>query len=89
MHVSRLYPAGVPNEVMRRIRSSAFGGIGRLDDMRSHAVDKSGNLIPISLSAAMIYEHGKPTATVAGSSRPCASAAARAPRAGSEEARAE
>ena len=64
MHVSRLYPAGVAHEVMRRIRSSAFGGIGRLDDMRSHAVDKHGQLIPISLSAAMIYEHGKPTATV-------------------------
>jgi PAS domain S-box-containing protein len=64
MHVSKLYPQGVPQEVMRRIRSSQFGGIGRLEDMRSHAIDKEGRLIPISLSAAMIYEHGKPTATV-------------------------
>jgi PAS domain S-box-containing protein len=64
VHVSKLYPTGVPQEVMRRIRSSQYGGIGRLEDMRSHAVDKNGRLIPISLSAAMIYEHGKPTATV-------------------------
>lgn len=64
VHVSKLYPTGVPQEVMRRIRSSQYGGIGRLEDMRSHAVDRSGRLIPISLSAAMIYEHGKPTATV-------------------------
>lgn len=64
MHVSRLYPAGISREVMRRIRSTDYGGAGRLDDMHSHAVDRDGNLIPISLSAAMIYEHGKPTATV-------------------------
>lgn len=64
MHVSRLYPDGVAREVMRRIRADDWGGVGRLDDMRSHAVDKEGNRIPISLSAAMIYEHGEPTATV-------------------------
>jgi PAS domain S-box-containing protein len=64
MHVSRLYPDGVSREVMRRIRSPDYGGVGRLEDMRSHAVDREGNLIPISLSAAMIYEHDEPTATV-------------------------
>jgi PAS domain S-box-containing protein len=64
MHVSKLYPEGIASEVMKRIRSSDWGGVGRLDDMRSHAVDKHGTRIPISLSAAMIYEHGKPTATV-------------------------
>ncbi|MDB4991286.1 MAG: sensory transduction histidine kinase, partial [Myxococcaceae bacterium] len=64
MHVSRLYPEGVAREVMRRIRAPEHGGVGRLDDMRSYAVDKDDNRIPISLSAAMIYEHGEPTATV-------------------------
>lgn len=64
MHVSRLYPEGIAQEVMRRIRSSDWGGVGRLDEMRSYAIDKAGNRIPISLSAAMIYEHGRPTATV-------------------------
>jgi PAS domain S-box-containing protein len=64
MHVSRLYPEGGAKEVMRRIRSSDWGGVGRLDNMRSFAVDKDGVRIPTSLSAAMIYEHGQPTATV-------------------------
>jgi len=64
MHVSKLYPDGVATEVMRRIRSPDWGGVGRIDDMRIHALDKQGNRIPISLSAAMIYEHGRPTATV-------------------------
>ena len=64
MHVDKLYPDGVAREVMRRIRSPNHGGVGRLESMHSAAIDKDGNAIPISLSAAMIYEHGKPTATV-------------------------
>jgi PAS domain S-box-containing protein len=64
LHVSKLYPDGVAREVMRRIRSPDYGGVGRLESMHSAAIDKEGNAIPISLSAAMIYEHGKPTATV-------------------------
>jgi PAS domain S-box-containing protein len=64
LHVSKLYPEGVAKEVMRRIRAPDYGGVGRLESMHSAAVDKDGNVIPISLSAAMIYEHGVPTATV-------------------------
>lgn len=64
MHVSRLYPEGVASEVMHRIRSAEHGGVGRLESMHSAAVDKDGSVIPISLSAAMIYERGVPTATV-------------------------
>jgi PAS domain S-box-containing protein len=64
LHVGKLYPEGVAKEVMRRIRSPEYGGAGRLQNMHSAAVDKLGNVIPISLSAAMIYEHGEPTATV-------------------------
>jgi PAS domain S-box-containing protein len=64
MHVSKLYPESGAKEVMRRIRSSDWGGVGRLDNMRSFAIDKHGHRIPTSLSAAMIYEHGQPTATV-------------------------
>ncbi len=64
LSVSRLYPEGVAKEVMRRIRSSQYGGTGRLEGMHSAAVDKEGNLIPISLSAAMIYQQSVPKATV-------------------------
>ena len=64
LHVEKLYPDGVAREVMRRIRSADYGGVGRLESMHSAAIDKEGNAIPISLSAAMIYEHGEPTATV-------------------------
>ncbi len=62
--VARLYPEGVAKEVMRRIRSVEYGGVGRLEGMHGAAVDRDGNLIPISLSAAMIYQQGTPKATV-------------------------
>ncbi len=64
MHVRRLYPDGVAKEVMRRIRSDEYGGPGRLQSMHSAAVDAHGNVIPISLSAALIYSRGEPIATV-------------------------
>ncbi len=64
LSVAKLYPEGVAKEVMRRIRSNEYGGAGRLEDMHSAAVDRDGNLIPISLSAAMIYQQGTPKATV-------------------------
>lgn len=64
LHVSRLYPEGVAKEVMRKIRDPEYGGEGRLESMHSCAVDNAGQLIPISLSAAMIYENDEPVATV-------------------------
>jgi PAS domain S-box-containing protein len=64
LQVAKLYPEGVAREVMRRIRSPEYGGSGRLEGMHSAAVDKDGNLIPISLSAAMITQQGAPKATV-------------------------
>ncbi len=64
-HVSELYPKGGAREVMRMIRSPQHGGVGRLETVRFDAIDREGDLIPINLSAAMIYDHrGAPFATV-------------------------
>lgn len=65
MHVSQLYPEGRAREVMRMLRSQGHGGVGRLESTRFDAIDKNGALVPIALSAAMIYDgEGKPFATV-------------------------
>lgn len=56
LHVTQLYPEGVAHEIMRMIRSDEHGGIGRLESMRLEALDSEGQRIPISLSAAMIYD---------------------------------
>lgn len=63
MHVRMLYPGDGAREVMKMIRSPQYGGVGRLDNVKLDAIDRLGARIPISLSAAMIYEDGKAIAT--------------------------
>lgn len=58
-----LYPAGGAADVMRRIKSDSYGGPGRLSPTNMHALGKDGQLIPMRLSAAMIYERGEAVAT--------------------------
>jgi PAS domain S-box-containing protein len=63
LHVKALYPGNGAKEVGRMLRSRAGGGVGRLEPVRMEAIDSSGNIFPISLSAATIYEHGLQVAT--------------------------
>jgi PAS domain S-box-containing protein len=64
LHVRELYPPGVAREVMQLIRSSEHGGVGRLEDYRCDMLGKGGERVPVSLSAALIYDDGKPVASV-------------------------
>ena len=45
------------------LRSKGHGGPGRLEPVRLEAIDKQGNVFPISITAATIYENGKAVAT--------------------------
>jgi PAS domain S-box-containing protein len=63
MNVRALYPGDGAREVMRMLRNRMHGGIGRLEPVRIEAIDRQGTIFPISLTAAMIYEDGRPTAT--------------------------
>ena len=63
LSVKALYPGNGAKEVGRMLRSRAGGGVGRLEPVRMEAIDSSGNIFPISLSAATIHEHGVPVAT--------------------------
>ncbi|HEX2675209.1 MAG TPA: PAS domain S-box protein [Polyangiales bacterium] len=63
MSVKALYPGDGAREVGRMLRSKAHGGIGRLEPVRLEAIDKDGSVFPISITAATIYESGKPVAT--------------------------
>ncbi|MCA9605095.1 MAG: PAS domain S-box protein [Myxococcales bacterium] len=65
MHVTQLYPEGRAKEVMRMLRSPQHGGVGKVASIRFEAIDHEGRLLPILLSAAMIFDaDGVPTATV-------------------------
>jgi PAS domain S-box-containing protein len=65
MSVRRLYPAGVAEEVMRLIRSAEHGGGGRLEPVRRDLLASSGEKIPVSISAALVFDdEGREIATV-------------------------
>lgn len=63
LSVDNLYPDDGAREIMRRVRSRDYGGEGRLEPMETELLSKSGEHIPIRISAAMIYERGEPVAT--------------------------
>jgi two-component system NtrC family sensor kinase len=62
--VTALYPPGVAQEIMRKLRSPDYGGVGRLQAQHFIGVHKEGERIPVSLSASIIYEEGKEAASV-------------------------
>ncbi|MCS6799502.1 MAG: PAS domain S-box protein [Myxococcota bacterium] len=63
LHVRELYPGDGAREVMRMLRSPQYGGVGRLEAIRFAVKDRHGQAIPVSLSAAIIHDQGKPVAT--------------------------
>lgn len=62
--VAALYPTGVAQEIMADLRSSKFGGVGRIQDRRQSLLSRTGELIPIILAASIVYDGGREVATV-------------------------
>jgi len=59
-----VYPGDGAREIMKKLRSNEYGGKGKL---KSYIVDvkgKNGNIIPISLNAAIVYEEEREVATI-------------------------
>jgi len=59
-----IYPGDGARRVMKLLRSDQYGGKGRLKTYHTEALSKSGEEIPISLYASIIYEDGKEIATI-------------------------
>lgn len=65
IHITQIYPEGIAKEVMRRLRSPEFGGVGKLLPTQFNVMNKAGEEIPVQLSAALIYDvEGKEVASV-------------------------
>ncbi|MFB3885416.1 MAG: PAS domain S-box protein [Thermodesulfobacteriota bacterium] len=65
IHITQIYPPGVAKEVMKKLKSPEYGGVGTLTPTQFNVVNKAGEWIPIQLSAALIYdEAGKEIASV-------------------------
>ena len=62
--VWKLYPEGVAKQIMRMLRSSSYGGVGRLEQIRREVITSSGERIPVNLTASIVYQEGEPIATV-------------------------
>jgi PAS domain S-box-containing protein len=56
--VQELYPPGIAREIERKILDAAPGGEGILENYETMARHKDGTLIPIWLSARILYEEG-------------------------------
>ncbi len=58
--VRGMYPEGMAKEVMKLIRSAN----GRLEGYRTEVVDAKGELVPVLISASLIYEGKTPVGSV-------------------------
>ncbi len=62
--IVQLYPGDGAREVMRKLRSEEYGGRGKLKSYQVDLLRKDGTTVPISLSAAIVYEGEREVATV-------------------------
>ena len=59
-----LYPDKEAQRVMAQLRSDGLGGRGRLLQSRRTILGKNNVLVPVALTASIIYEEGREVATV-------------------------
>ncbi|WP_448382625.1 ATP-binding response regulator [Desulfosoma sp.] len=64
LKVTALYPEGEARRVKKLIYSEEYGGPGRLINFETTARTKDGRLVPILLSAAVLYEGDQEVGTV-------------------------
>ena len=64
MSVTKLYPESEARRIKKLTYSDDYGGPGRLVNYEAKALTKKGELIPILLSATLLYEEGKEVAMV-------------------------
>jgi PAS domain S-box-containing protein len=64
LNIRDLYPDDSARQVMQKLRSDEYGGRGKLKTYHVDVLAKSGERIPISLYAAVIYEDRREVATI-------------------------
>lgn len=64
LNIEALYPVGVAREIMKKLRDDSFGGHGKMPMTRVDIRTSSGELIPVEMTAAIIYEGDEEVATM-------------------------
>jgi PAS domain S-box-containing protein len=62
--VWELYEHGAARQIMRMLRSTSYGGVGRLEQTRREVRISTGETVPVSMTASVVYEGGREVATV-------------------------
>jgi PAS domain S-box-containing protein len=62
--VWELYESGAARQIMRMLRSTSYGGVGRLEQTRREVKIASGESVPVSMTASIVYEDEREVATV-------------------------
>jgi len=62
--VADLYEEGGARQIMRMLRSTSYGGVGRIEQTRREVRIASGEIVPVSMTASTIYEGDREVATV-------------------------
>jgi PAS domain S-box-containing protein len=64
LDIRKLYPDGVAQMLIDRLRSDEFGGRGRLSATRVEVVTRSGERVPVNMTASILYEGDREVAFV-------------------------
>ena len=56
IHITQIYPEGMAKEVMKKLRSPDYGGVGKFIPTQLNILNKYGEEIPVQLSATLIYD---------------------------------
>jgi PAS domain S-box-containing protein len=62
--VWKLYEEGGAKQIMRMLRSTSYGGVGRLEQTRREVRIATGEIVPVSMTASTVYEGDREAATV-------------------------
>jgi PAS domain S-box-containing protein len=62
--VWELYEKDGARHIMRMLRSTSYGGVGRLEQTRRQVHIASGETVPVSMTASIVYEGEREVATV-------------------------
>ncbi len=62
--VWELYEDGGANQIMKMLRSTSYGGVGRLEQTRREVRIANGEIVPVSMTSSLVYEGEREAATV-------------------------
>jgi PAS domain S-box-containing protein len=62
--VWELYGPDGARQIMRMLRSTSYGGVGRLEQIRREVRIADGEVVPVSMTASIVYEREREVATV-------------------------